>query len=246
MDPTSLLHGLGGDVGFWEPEAAELADSFRVIVIDARGSGGSSSTPEGFGVDDLADDVIAVLDQAGSRVAHVVGFSMGGLTAQSLAARYPDRVDRLVLASTYAVMNPQSRMFLDAVQDVYRTGATSKQMFDLICPWLFSWSFLGEPANADWFDYPDDAADDQSLDDWSKLYAAQRSFDARAGLAQVEVPTLVVHGRQDRLVTATDTADLADWLLDARVETFAASGHLVNVEEPRRFLECVRSHLRDA
>jgi 3-oxoadipate enol-lactonase len=236
-----LLHGLGGDSGFWAAETAVLRTDFRVVAVDLRGSGGTPVAGDGHSVATLADDIDAVLDDAGIRSAHVLGFSMGGLVAQSLAVRHPHRVERLVLASTYAVMNPQARMFLDAVRDVVLASGSLRAVFPLVCPWLFSVGFLSDPANADWLRTPED--EDEPPAGWLAQYRAQRGYDGRADLHRITAPTLVLAGDEDRLVTAADAAALTDGIAGAALATFPGSGHLVNVEQPTRFLTEIRAFL---
>jgi pimeloyl-ACP methyl ester carboxylesterase len=237
-----VLHGLGGDVSFWEAETAALADRFRVLAVDLRGSGRTPAAEDGHTIDDLADDVAAILSDQDLASAHVLGFSMGGLVAQALAVRHPRAVERLVLASTFAVMNPQARLFLDAVLDVYEGGATPKQMFDLICPWLFSAEFLADPVNDAYLRYPEDDPDEQPLDDWRKLYLAQRAFDGTSDLATITAPTLVITGSEDRLAPVKDGESLARAIPDAHLRILPG-GHLVNLESPNLFIEAVRAHL---
>lgn len=230
-----LLHGLGGDAAFWEPEIAAWSDRVRLIAIDLRGSGGTPSTGDGLTIADLADDVRAVLDDAGVESAHVVGFSLGGLVAQEFALRHPARLKRLVLVSTYARMHRQARLFLDAVLAVYEQDRSAKHMFDLIAPWLFSPQFVADPDNAPYFAFPEDAADDQSMEDWGALYSAQRAFDTRDRLASVDAPTLVVAGELDALVPVGDAKALATGIPFARLHVIVGSGHLVNAEEPEHY-----------
>ncbi|MCD2189384.1 alpha/beta fold hydrolase [Actinomycetospora soli] len=230
--PVVLLHGLGGDAGFWTAGAARWAAEFRVLTVDLPGSG-SSPVPDGPAtIEGFADAVRDVLDVAGVARTHVVGFSMGGLVAQALATGHPGRVDRLVLASTYAVMNPQARMFLDAVRDVVVAGGTLRPVFPLVCPWLFSVDFLADPANAAWLTAPED---DEPTAGWLAQYRAQQAFDGRDRLVDIAAPTLVVRGAEDRLVTAEDTAMLSRGIPDARAVTVEGAGHLVDVEAPDRF-----------
>ena len=105
-----LLHGLGGDRAFWAAETRQLSGDFQVIALDLRGSGPTPVTDDGHSMATLADDVGAVLDAAGIESAHIVGFSMGGLVAQALAARHPQRVDRLAcdqrLSHCFASIGP--------------------------------------------------------------------------------------------------------------------------------------------
>lgn len=239
--PLVLLHGLGGDSTFWDGTAELLTAPRRLILPDLRGSGRTPPSPGGHSMADLSDDVLAILDDIGADRIDLLGFSMGGCAAQQFALDHPDRVDHLVLAATFPVMNPQSRMFLDAVHDVYRSGATDRQMFDLICPWLFSTDFLADPAHADWFVYPE--GEEQDRDAWSAAYQAQRLFDATARLAQITAPTLVVAGGHDRLAPVSDALKLVQGIPGATLHSQPEAGHLVNVEAPEAFWNRVETFL---
>jgi 3-oxoadipate enol-lactonase len=237
--PVVLLHGLGGDAGFWTREREQLADRFRVITIDLRGSGRTVTDAPDHEIADLADDVVAVLDRLGIARAHVVGFSMGGYVAQSLAVRHPSRVDRLVLAATSATLNAQLRLFMDAVLAAWEAGVGPDGMFALVAPWLFSPAFVAEPANAAWFALPPDDPEEQSLAAWRGQYLAQRRFDGTGELTRIACPTLVLTGRQDVLVPEDEARAFADRIRGARCVLVPDAGHLVNVEKPERFIAAV-------
>jgi 3-oxoadipate enol-lactonase len=100
--PVVLLHPLALSSEIWSALAARLSATFDVIMPDARGHGRSGWDGEPFGIDDLADDVRALLDGLGLPSAHVIGMSMGGSIAVSFAGRYPGRVTGMVLADTTA------------------------------------------------------------------------------------------------------------------------------------------------
>jgi 3-oxoadipate enol-lactonase len=245
-DAVILLHGLGGDIGFWEAEIAALSTEYRTIAIDLRGSGSTPPTPGGHSMTDLAGDIAAVLDDAGLERAHILGFSMGGCAAQAFAARYPQRVDRLVLASTFAVMNAQARLFLDAVAASYTRIASAKEMFELICPWLFSIPFLADPDNNAYLKYDDETIDHDEMRSWSNLYAAQQQFDSRPLLDAITAPTLIIAGLHDSLVSLTDNEYLRDHIPGARLTVIKNAGHLTNVEQPATFLDTVRAHFAES
>lgn len=95
-----LIPGMGMDRSGWTPVLRKLGRQFRLVLIDNRGTGSSGRPPDSFTVADMAGDVTAVLDAAHIGRAHVLGVSLGGMVAQDLAVADPDRVDRLVLAST--------------------------------------------------------------------------------------------------------------------------------------------------
>jgi pimeloyl-ACP methyl ester carboxylesterase len=241
--PVVLLHGLGGDIGFWTAEIEALAEHVRVIAIDLRGSGQTPMSGPTT-IEELADDVAAVLDAAGVSSCDVVGFSMGGLVAQAFALRWPTRLRRLVLASTFAVMNAQARRFLDAVLSVYEGGCTPTQMFDLIAPWLFSVRFVADPQNAPFFVYPENDPNEQPRPYWCWLYRAQQAFDATVALPRIVAPTLVLVGDEDRLVSTADARTLASLIPDARLEVIDRAGHLINVEQPDAFRGALVAFLR--
>ena len=95
-----LIHGMGFDRSGWRPVLRKLGRRFRLVLIDNRGTGHSDRPSGSFSVADMVGDVVAVLDAAGIGQAHVLGASLGGMVAQELAIRYPQRVDGLVLACT--------------------------------------------------------------------------------------------------------------------------------------------------
>ncbi|WP_411851368.1 alpha/beta fold hydrolase [Stenotrophomonas sp. LGBM10] len=224
-----LLHGLGGDAGFWALEQRALSARFRVLALDLRGSGLSAGVDTPLSIERLAGDVVTMLDAAGIDSAHVVGFSMGGLVAQALAVSAPERVRSLVLAATFATTGVQSRRFLEAVAEVYAGGATARQMFNLVLPWLFSARFLADPRAAPYLHYPDDAPDEQPRADWLRLLDAQLRYDGRPHLGAIRAPTLVLCGDEDRLAPPEDARALADGIRGAVLDTLPG-GHLINVE----------------
>ena len=95
-----MIQGMGLDRLGWQPVLGTLGRHFRLVLVDNRGFGSSSRSAGSFSVADMAGDVVAVLDAAGIRRAHVIGASLGGMVAQELAIAHPERVDGLILACT--------------------------------------------------------------------------------------------------------------------------------------------------
>lgn len=240
-----LLHGLGGDAGFWSVEQHALSARYRVLAMELRGNGITPTGDEALSIDAMARDVVSVLDEQGIDAAHIVGFSMGGLVAQAMATAWPDRVRSLVLAATFATTPVSSRLFLKAVADCYARSITARQRYALILPWLFSREFLESERAVPFLSFPEGEPEGQTPDDWIRSLNAQLAFDGRAGLAKIQARTLVMHGADDVLAPPCDAAALHRGIRNAAWCTIAG-GHLFHVERPQRFLDALLEFLGDA
>lgn len=120
-EPVLLVSGLNGLAAPWEAVAARLASGYRVISHDHRGLGASGAWDGGCSVDQIAGDVIGLMDALGIGRAHVVGHSLGGAVAQALAVDHPDRVGRLAIYASWAGYDP----YFDRVMSARRTVLTT-------------------------------------------------------------------------------------------------------------------------
>jgi pimeloyl-ACP methyl ester carboxylesterase len=241
--PLILVSGLGGDHFFWQPSIAVLASVFEVITFDTRGIGQTDAPEESYSMAVFAEDMIALMDQLLIEKAHVLGFSMGGNIALTLALKYPGRINKLVIAASNAVMGQQIRLFIDAVLDVYEHGITNKQMFGLICPWLFSGPFLKDPSNAGFLQYDENEPYQQPLYAWKNQYLAQRGFDVADRLSQIKLPTLIITGENDPFATLEDARVLNGGIEHSILQVVAKSGHLINYEHPGLFHKSIMDFL---
>ncbi len=105
--PVLFIQGLGVDHRGWAPVCAPLSKRFRCISFDNRDVGRSSQVEAQYDVVDMAGDALGLLDALGIERADVVGVSMGGVIAQEIAIRHPERVRRLALVSTYTSGDPR-------------------------------------------------------------------------------------------------------------------------------------------
>lgn len=109
-----LSHSLATDHTFWEPQIDALVSlGWRVLAYDTRGHGVSPCPPGAWSLDDMADDVLALLDELHIPQAHFVGLSMGGMIGQHLALKAPQRLSSLVLSCTSSAYPPEARTLWD-------------------------------------------------------------------------------------------------------------------------------------
>ena len=240
--PLLFVQGLGYGRGGWGPAPDHLAEAFTVVTFDNRGFGDSDKPPGPYTTRQLAGDTLGVLDAVGIERAHVVGASLGGMTAQELALAAPERVDRLVLccttpggadafpmpAQTLALMHAAGSLDPVEAQRRFVVNAlapnAAEELVDEICAYRV--------------EHPPDPAG------WQALAAAGAAHDALARIGETAAPALVMHGTADNVVDPRNAELLAEGIPNARLEWFDGSGHLFFWEQPERFAALVQEFLQ--
>ena len=168
---------------------------------------------------------------------------MGGQIAMSFALKYPSKVSKLIIAASCAKLNNQIQLYVDAVLSVYEGGATPKQMFELVAPWLFSAAFLNKPENTNYLKFDEEDPEQQPLYAWKNQYLAQRKFDITRQLKDINAPTLILSAEQDQFANPSDANILAQSIPGAKWEIIPFAGHLFNYESPDLFHQLVLNFL---
>lgn len=244
-EPLLLIQGMSGHGGMWGDAFLEpLTREYEVVSYDHRGVGASSRAEGPFSIADLADDAAALLDVLGRDSAHVLGISMGGMVAQELALRSPERVRSLVLGCTtaggpdaFGAPGPGRLMKAIASGDAQRATQVAFEV-------NASPEFAARPGELDRFRavsmsrrVPAAVIGLQS--------AAAMGHDTRARLGQVAAPTVVVHGDVDEMISPSEGAKLADGIPGARLEPWPGVGHLFWWERPQEAAVLVLEHLQN-
>ncbi len=231
-----LSNSLGATRAMWDPQVPALAERYRVVTYDTRGHGDSPAPPGPYAIDDLVDDLVALLDAVGAPRAHVVGLSLGGMTAMRLAAREPSRVHRLALLCTSAKPDPQG--FLDRAAAARSAGAASLAP-TVVSRWL-------TPAYA--AEHPDlvarlegmiAAADDEGYAACAEVVAG---IDLLADLGRITAPTLVIAGAQDPALPPPHQEAIAAGIPGAELLTLSPAAHLGNLERTTEVTGALLGH----
>jgi len=215
-----LLEGMGGDIPGWRRNIPTLARACFVVAYDHRGNGKSDDPPGPATMRTFVDDGCAVLDAVDVDRAHLYGQSFGGMVALELALTHPERVRTLILAATHA------------------GPAHAVPVADPTVPKGEPWRSLYAPGFPD--EHPGHVANDlavaragtQHETGERRQWEAMQGFDAYERLGGLHMPTLIVHGTEDRLVAPANAERLAAAIPGAELRWLAGAGHLYHSEQP--------------
>jgi 3-oxoadipate enol-lactonase len=229
-----LQQGLGQGSWAWRYQVPVFAERFRTIVLDTRGTGRSPVPAEPYGIEDLAEDVAAILD---GRAAHVVGFSMGGYVALTLALSRPELVRSLVLAGTGAggpdrIPRPAHvrEAFEEALLLPPEEARRMTMPYTLSPGWPEANPGRFEEILAATLEYPTPIETVKA-----HMAACYRFYDEGVEVERIDVPALVVHGSEDLIVPVENGRMLARRLPNARYGELEGRGHNLMLEDPEAF-----------
>lgn len=197
--PLVFVGGLGVDLTVFAPFVAQLARGFRVLTFDHRGAGRTDKPDIVYSIPMMAEDTAGLMDALGLARAHVVGVSMGGRIAMELAARYPGRVDRLVLISTAATGTGRLRLPLPV-----RILGLAKRL-----PLVRG----AEPVQR------------QPRYAHQRQQDASVTYDGAGILPAIGATTLILHGKRDRSVKPAAALATRVGIRDSEIEFFRG-GHM--------------------
>ena len=226
------------------PQIAALRDQYRCVAIDWRGQGDSPASKDGYGMDTLAEDAIALIGSLGVAPVHYVGLSMGGFIGQRIAARRGELLRSLTLLDTSAGPHDPAKLGrFKLLSRTYRfTGIGPLR--GAVVPLIFGPAFLADPANK------------PVLDEWERrLRRCSRSGISKAvmgvanrtgvehEIAAISVPTLVVVGADDANTPPPVAQRIVERIPGTRLQEIPACGHTSTLEQPDAVTRLLRAFL---
>lgn len=247
-DPLLLIMGLAADSTAWMFQLPEFAKHYRTIVFDNRGVGRSTKPAGPYTIHQMADDTAGLLDVLGIARTHVVGVSMGGMIAQELVLRHPQRVRGLVLGCTYPEPDAdieRQREFSVTQLGGKITGSGEMQIdisaldpltfFQHLLPSVFNQAFIDNELPKLIQMFAGSLQYGFSLEAILGQVEAVMSHKATDRLHQIQSPTLVITGDADRLVPPANSDVLAANIPGARLVKVPGGSHGFNFETPEIF-----------
>jgi proline iminopeptidase len=260
--PTLVCHPGGpGFSSLYLSNLGGLDEELELVLLDPRGTGGSDPAAEadGYRIDDYADDLEELREHLGLEEMQLLGHSHGGVAAVAYAARHPERVERLILASSLARFGPEQAGSMEAAMES-RAGqpwyadarealetelrgefTTRRELTELVLRMFpFYFAAYGEAERA----YVSSLGEEELCVDATQLWEREifEHFDLRPLLAGLTMPTLVITGSEDFITGPRAAEDFAA-IPGARSVILDGPGHMIFVEEPTRFREAVLSFL---
>jgi len=216
-----LLHGGLVDRRSWAHQL-ELAEGHQLLLPDTRGFGASWPMEAPASIEQLVDDVAGAIDDAGVDRVHLLGFSIGGMIAAAVALRRPERLSSLVLESTTAARSVAHTRSVPPVEP----SAHVRRAF----------SAAFRDAHPDFMtDYVAMARENHARGSMPALAACVAHAPTLSALAELCIPTLVVHARDDAAIPYRAGEGLAATIPGARLVSFDGCGHTIHIEKPSKF-----------
>ena len=241
--PLILSSGLGGSAGYWAPNIAALAAHFRVIAYDHRGTGRSDrALPAATSVEDMAADVVALMEALGIEEASFIGHALGGMIGIELAIM-TTRIERLVVVNGWRKLDPHTARCFDVRLNLLRASGAeaflhAQPLFLYPPGWISAHDAeLREEARQQLAHFP-------GTDTVEKRIAAVRAY--RPDLIDLTATSawLVIATRDDMLVPLASALDVAAPIGWAKTQIFDWGGHACNVTDPETFNRVVLDFLR--
>ena len=236
-----LLHPFPFARGIWSRLTDVLSVRHRVIAVDTRGFGESPLGNDGYTMDDLADDLAALLAELGVARAAVLGMSMGGYAALAFAVRHPARLAALVLCDTRAEADSaETRKARDgAIGRIKATGSGPYLDGSLA-------RLLSPEAPPEMVSFLRGRAETRAASLIAGIEALRDRPDRTAELGAIRVPTLAIRGSGDQVTPADDMQRMASAIAGAVFVTIPGAGHLSHIEAPEAFERALAPFLATA
>lgn len=238
--PVILLHGWLGSWGLWQETMTYLGRYYRTYALDFWGFGESGKKRDSYKVSDFVELVDQFMEQLGIVRAPLIGHSMGGTVALSVAIQYPRRVSRVVVIGSPIVGSSLALAlklagYRPIAYLVYRQMRLLKMGLRIAAPMITK-----DPR---WPQMIDADLSRTTLESFLQSIASLRQIDLRPFLPQIRIPVMGMYGDQDVIVAPDQWIPLKMGVPHARIERFADAGHFIMLDAPERFREVLHHFL---
>lgn len=236
----TLSHSLATDLSMWDPQMSALTARYRVLRYDTRGHGGSGAPAGAYTLEQLADDVRALLKALGIARTHWCGLSMGGMIGQTVALKTPEILASLMLCDTSSRVPAEARpLWAERIKTAETQGMEP----------------LVEPTIGRWFTAPFIQQRKDVIDvvramirrtppqGYAGCCHAISQLDLTDRLHAIKLPTLVVVGEEDQGTPVAASRAIQERVKDSELQILKSASHLSNMEQPDAFVSAITAFL---
>ena len=244
--PLLVLNGFAATNTDWYPSfIGGVASANELILVDHRGIGGSTDDGKPFDIARLADDAVHVIEALGFERTSVMGWSMGGFVAQTLALQHPDRVNKLILLSTNSGGADADLASTAVWSQLIDTSGTPHEQARR----LLSLLFPSDVAESFYCEFGDIVADARvrlspdlvkrqaaAMDEWHRNGVGSR-------LQEITAPVLIATGNDDIVIPSSNALKLVNAIPGAWLAQFPGGGHAFMAQYPRPLADLINCFL---
>ncbi len=236
-----LSHSLGSSLIMWNPQLEVLEPHYQVLRYDTRGHGGSNAPSGAYTFDMLGEDALGLLDALDIEKVHFVGLSMGGMIGQCLALNHPERLEKLVLCDTAALLPEEAQPVWEERIEQAREKGMEALVGETLDRW-FTPPFLRQ-------DPPEvKLIREQFLSTPVGGYIgcseAIRGLNYLERLSEIKIPTLIVVGEEDPGTPVAAAEAMQQRIAGSALVVLPSAAHLSNVEQAEAFNSALISFLQ--
>ncbi|MBZ0139946.1 MAG: alpha/beta fold hydrolase [Pseudorhodoplanes sp.] len=235
-----LVHAIGLDLTCWIPQIFALSERFDVVAYDLLGHGRSTVPLTGYDLESLAIDLAAVIRSTGSPSAHIMGLSVGGMIAQTLAIMQPELVRSLIIIDSAATFTEQARAAIRQRGETTRRGGMNAILEQTLERWFTPKFRLRRPEVVDSITK---TLLRNSPDVHAAMWDAIAKLDLETCLASISCPTLVLVGENDPTTPVSASQFIAERISGAELRVIADASHMSPIEQPHVINEMVMRYL---
>jgi 3-oxoadipate enol-lactonase len=242
--PLLLIHAFPLYGQMWAPQIGELAKDTYLIIPDMRGFGKSDQPEAVYHMETQADDCMALLEELGiDRPVVIGGLSMGGYISLAFYRKYPHTVAGLILAATRASADTaEGKTNREQAAEKTRNLGVAALVSDLLPKMMAQKSYVDKPELVSQVESMMLSASVNGI--VGALLGMKERPDSQDLLAQIDIPTLILHGKDDQLIPSQTAEEMHDSIKDSLLLIIPDAGHLLNLEQPQVFNQAVKEFLR--
>lgn len=235
--PLVCIGGFCNDTTIWSSIEQQLQKRYRVVLLDNRGAGRSTTHPP-FSIEQFADDTAALMEELQISSVPCISLSMGTLIAQALALRHPGKISRGIWISPFSFLPRTAYAQANAHLQLLQAGVDPTLIQPLLLPWLYSSTFLeGSLEKLPDFPLP-------SLSGYRGQLEAMAHANFEKDLPSISIPVLLITGEEDICISPRIAESMAEKLPCAHIQKIPKAGHLPHIENPPLVVEGIFDFLQ--